>query len=274
MSIKAILKKILCSSDAPLRADSETHKKDDLKPSEGMIASTMIGGGDYEVVGKEFFQFFLDIGELKPDESVLDVGCGLGRMAMPLTGYLKDGGCYEGFDILSEGITWCKENITRTYPNFNFQVSDVYNKQYNPTGKYKASQYKFPYYDAQFDFVFLTSVFTHMLPPDMKNYLSEIKRVMKKGGRCFITFFLLNEESMQLINEGQSREDFRNDYGEYRTVDINVPEYCVAYSENFIMELYRDCGLEIVHPVHYGLWCGRKKFTSYQDIIVAVKHRA
>lgn len=81
------------------------------------------------------------------------------------------------------------KNITPKYPNFNFQLADIYNKMYNPQGKYKASDYKFPYANETFDFVFLTSVFTHLLPQDMERYLSEIARVLKKNGRCFITFF-------------------------------------------------------------------------------------
>jgi len=191
-------------------------------------------------------------------------------MAMPLINYLRDGGSYEGFDVNAEGISWCKENITKQYLNFNFQVSEVYNKQYNPTGKYKASEYKFPYKDATFDFVFLTSVFTHMFPLDMKNYLREIKRVLRKNGRSFITFFLLNQESLRLMNEGQSHEDFKYDFGEYRTTDDKIPEHCIAHYETFVVNLHTECGLKILSPIHYGLWCGRKDFTSYQDIIVAI----
>jgi ubiquinone/menaquinone biosynthesis C-methylase UbiE len=269
MSIKSIFKKILYSSAGNQR-NTEMGQQASEKPSEEMITTTMIGGGDYEVVGQEFFQLFLDIGKLKPNEKVLDAGCGLGRMAMPLTGYLSDEGSYEGFDIVAEGINWCKENISKKYPRFNFQVSDVYNKQYNPTGKYKAAEYKFPFYDASFDFVFLTSVFTHLLPLDMENYLREIKRVLRRNGRCFITYFLLNEEALQLMASGQSKEDFKFDFGIYRTVSIEVPEYCIAYNEKTIIDLYHKCGLEILYPVRYGLWCGRKEFTSYQDIIIAL----
>ena len=269
MSIKSIFKKFFCSSaDAPRNSDMGQQAAE--KPSEEIITTTMIGGGDYEVVGQEFFQFFLDIGKLKSNEKVLDVGCGLGRMAMPLTRYLSDEGSYDGFDIVAEGISWCKENISKKYPRFNFQVSDVYNKQYNPTGKYKAAEYKFPFDDASFDFVFLTSVFTHLLPLDMENYLREIKRVLRRNGRCFITYFLLNEEALQLMASGQSKEDFKFDFGIYRTVSIEVPEYCIAYNEKTIIDLYHKCGLEILYPVRYGLWCGRKEFTSYQDIIIAL----
>lgn len=230
----------------------------------------MIGGGDYEVVGKEFFNFFLNLCELKPNERVLDVGCGLGRMAMPLTTYLRDGS-YEGFDIVAESINWCKQNITRKYPNFQFRLSDVYNKQYNPAGRYKASEYRFPYEDASFDFIFLTSVFTHMYPADVENYINEIRRVLRNHGRCFITYFLLNEESLRAMRDGQSREDFKYDFGTFRTVDNNIPEHCMAYDETFIKNVYSKCGLKIEYPIRYGLWCGRKEFTSYQDIILAFK---
>jgi ubiquinone/menaquinone biosynthesis C-methylase UbiE len=230
----------------------------------------MIGGGDYDTVGKEFFQFFLDFCKLKPNERVLDVGCGLGRMAMPMTDYLRDGS-YEGFDIVAESIKWCKENISKKYPNFQFQLSEVYNKQYNPAGRYKASEYKFPYEDASFDFIFLTSVFTHMLPLDMEHYLCEIGRVLKRYSRCLITFFLLNEESLQLFKNGHSGVDFKYDSNEYRVVDAGIPEYCIAYKEQFILNLYDKYNFKIINPIRYGLWCGRKNFTSYQDIIIAIK---
>jgi len=119
-------------------------------------------------------------------------------MAIPLTKYLSEGS-YEGIDIIPYHINWCKKNIMSRYPNFRFQMADVFNKLYNPKGKYKPSEYEFPYQDEDFDFVFLTSVFTHMLPKDMENYFSQIARVLRKKGRCLITFFLLNKESLRLI---------------------------------------------------------------------------
>jgi len=168
-------------------------RKDELIPPKGLV---FIGCGDFKKTGEEFFHYFIEFGELKPNEKVLDVGCGNGRMAVPLIGYIKGEGLYEGFDIVVEGINWCKKSITSKYPHFHFQVADLYNKEYNPKGKYKASEYKFLYENDSFDFVFLTSVFTHMLPQDMENYFSEIARILKRNGRCLMTFFLLNEESV------------------------------------------------------------------------------
>jgi len=130
-------------------------------------------------------------------------------MAIPLTKYLNKASHYEGFDIVADGINWCRENITTKYPNFNFRLADVFNKFYNPKGRKSPSDYEFPYENESFDFVFLTSVFTHMLPDGIENYMREIYRVLKKNGRCLITFFLLNDESRNLIQIEESDLDFK-----------------------------------------------------------------
>ena len=72
----------------------------------------------------------------------------------------------------------------------------MFNQKYRPKAKFTASNYKFPYEDNFFDFVILQSVFTHMVLDDMKNYLHEISRVLKKGGRSYISYFILNENSL------------------------------------------------------------------------------
>jgi len=51
-----------------------------------------VGDGDYEKAGNEFFVYFREFGKLKPSDKVLDVGCGIGRMSLPLTTYLAGGG--------------------------------------------------------------------------------------------------------------------------------------------------------------------------------------
>lgn len=202
---------------------------------------------------------------------MLDVGCGIGRMAVPLTKYLDERGSYEGFDIVADGINWCRKKITPTYPYFHFQLADVFNKKYNPHGKYRASEYHFPYESESFDFLFLTSVFTHMLPQDMEHYLCEIARVIKRGGRCLITFFLWNEESLRLINAGKSVYDFKYKGEGFRTIDRATPESGVAYDEKFIRALYEKFRLTVAEPIHFGSWCGRENYLSYQDVIVAIK---
>ncbi|MCP5107122.1 MAG: class I SAM-dependent methyltransferase, partial [bacterium] len=153
----------------------------------------------------------------------------------------------------------------------------IFNYGYNPTGRYKAAEYRFPYDDESFDFVFLTSVFTHMLPWDMEHYFSEIGRVLRKGGRSFITFFLLNDESRELIHTGTSSIGFKHQidgtaaFPEYKINDPDIPEAAVAYPGKYIKELHELNHLHIADPLRYGSWCGRKDFLSFQDIIPAKK---
>jgi len=56
--------------------------------------------------------------------------------------------------------------------------------------------------------VILSSAFTHTLSDEVSNYLSEIERVMKPGGRAMITFFLLNRQSLMLIEAEKSTIGF------------------------------------------------------------------
>ncbi len=242
---------------------------DELTPPKRLVSA--VGGGDFEGVGQEFFKYFVELAGLKPNARILDVGSGSGRMAVPLTKYLNQDGSYDGFDIVPDGVKWCIKKITPKYPKFNFQLADVYNEVYNPQGTYQAADYRFPYPDESFDFIFLTSVFTHLLPRDMEHYLSEIVRVLKVNGRCFITFFLLNQESLQLTGEKRGVANFEYSGEGYKTVDPAHPEEAIAFPEEFIISLYGKYGLKVKEPIHYGAWCGRQNFLSYQDIVIAVK---
>jgi ubiquinone/menaquinone biosynthesis C-methylase UbiE len=230
-----------------------------------------VGGGNYEAVGKEFFRHLVQLCGLRPADRVLDIGCGCGRIAVPLTEYLNEQGSYEGFDIVPEQIKWSKRTIERRYPRFRFHLVDVFNKTYNPKGKYTANEYKFPFEDRSFDVVFLTSVFTHMLTADLQQYLSEIVRVLKPGGRTLITYFLLNEESRRLLDAGKGSLAFKYDVGGCLSTNREAPEAAVAYEESFVRSLYQKYGLKITEPIRYGMWCERAEFLSYQDIVVAAR---
>ena len=264
-SLKTSLKKLYY---LPMDIMDGFKKRDTMIPPRSMI---FIGDGDFEKTGNEFKNYFIELGGLQPNAHVLDVGCGIGRMAIPLTNYLSSEGEYWGFDIVKSGIDWCQNHITPKYTNFHFLHSNIYNKQYNPEGEIHAQEYKFPFEDQSFDFVFLTSVFTHMLPSDVEHYTEEIARVLKTGGKCLITFFLLNDESTELIREGNSRLDFRFEMDGFLTTDKSTPEDAIAYQERYIKDLLSKHGVSITKPVHYGSWCGRQTFLGFQDIVVAEK---
>ncbi len=241
-------------------------RRDPLTPPRKLLHGT---GGGLDI-GDAYLRHFRELAGLTPHESVLDVGCGVGRMALPLTKYLSTPGRYEGFDVVRANAAWCRDAITPRFPNFRFRHVDVFNRLYNARGKLAGDTYRFPHADASFDFAFLTSVFTHLLPPDAAHYLAELGRVLRPGGRCLATFFLVNPESAALVDAGRGLFRLHPTGGPYRVSDPAAPEFCVALEEPFVAAAARAAGFTHVEP-HYGTWCGRPAGADFQDIVVLRK---
>ncbi len=252
--------------------DSFLGRRDGLIPPRNEIFVGRSTIKQYKKIGEGLLKQFIELGGLQPSDCVLDVGCGQGRIALPLTRFLNGGGSYEGFDIVPKGITWCQKKFTPRHPNFRFQLADVRNRCYNPAGGVEAPEYTFPYPDAEFDFIFLTSVFTHMYPPAMLRYLSEIARTLKPGRRCLITWFLLNDKSRALMAADKSVINFRYPLENCFTSVPERPEDALAFDEGYVRDSYRRTGLRI-EGIYYGRWSGREKWLpgQGQDIVVASK---
>jgi len=213
----------------------------------------------FKKTGEFFIKKFIEFGKIKSDNLVLDVGCGMGRMSLPLARFLNEKGQYYGLDTIKIAIDYCNRNISSRFPNFHFENVDIYNQIYNIKSTAKASNYVFPFDDNKFDFIFLISVFTHMLPDDVINYLHQIYRTLKKDGRCFMTFFISNEQ--KILNPNFN---FKYQHKEYRLRDEKVPEVAIAYEENYLKQLFSKIGFTILEPIHYESWYN-------QDYIIVKK---
>jgi SAM-dependent methyltransferase len=227
--------------------------------------------GSFESSGAEFMGYLRALAGLRPSERVLDIGCGCGQMALHLKNYLNEDGSYVGVDIHRPSINWCQQKIARRHKNFKFTHIDVRNLAYNPNAAQRAEAYVFPFEDRSFDLILLKSVFTHMRPPEVSSYLSEVARLLKSDGRCLATFFLLNDEQASLARRGKNDLAFDYGEGEWRYVHEHSPESAVAYDESFVMQLLEKYGL-VVEKRIYGRWSGRDDGLSYQDILL-LSHR-
>ena len=228
-----------------------------------------VGPGDFVGIGNAWRDFFVESAGLAPGFRVLDVGSGIGRIAIPLTEVMGLEGSYEGLEIKQTAVDWCKNNISSRYPNFRFSHLDVLNQCYNPERKFAAAEYPFPFGAGEFDLVILTSVFTHMFPADMEHYLQEIGRVLKPGGKCVITFYLLNEYSRERIADGTSKRLFKHPINEVcATSKPDDPEQFIAFDEAYVRRLYEGCRLRI-DEIQYGGWSGREPAARRQDVILA-----
>lgn len=225
----------------------------------------------FESSGAEFMGYLRSLAGLRPDDRVLDIGCGCGQMALHLKNYLNENGSYVGVDIHGPSIRWCRQKIARRHKNFHFAHIDVRNLAYNPSGAQRAEAYRFPFEDHSFDLILLKSVFTHMRPLEVSNYVSEVARLLKLDGCCLATFFLLNDEQATLASKGVNDLAFSYGEGEWRYVRPDSPESAVAYDERFVIQLVEKYGLTVEKRI-YGSWTGRDDGLSYQDILI-INHR-
>lgn len=227
--------------------------------------------------GEEWSMLLRVYGQIAQTDSVLEIGCGLGRIAFPLRYVLSQDGAYDGFEICHFKLDFL-ERFHQAYPNFRFTWADVRNAHYNPTGKMASEEYSFPYPDESFDIVFAASVFTHLLPNATVRYFTESARVLKYGGRCLFSFFLLDNYRKghprpcgfgnSLFNVDYTYEDYGEDF---RVSKPNDPEAISAYSKRAIEQFAGDAGLTLVQYVP-GMWSGTAdKWISTQDLVILEK---
>ena len=111
---------------------------------------------------------------LPQDGYLIDVGCGAGRLAKPLSAWLK--GRYLGFDLVPDLVAHAQTIAAR--PDWRFEVID---------------HIGIPEADGQADMVCFFSVLTHLLHEQSYWYLEEARRVLKPGGRIVLSFVEFRE---------------------------------------------------------------------------------
>ncbi len=227
-----------------------------------------VGAGDFRGTGEHLLQLTITRAGLTPRSRILDVGCGPGRLALPLCRYLAHGE-YDGFDVVASVIAWCKRHITSTHPNFRFAHVSLRNSDYSLLGG-AASNFVFPYPDDQFDCVVAYSVFTHLAFEETANYLRQIHRVLVPGGRFVATFFLLNERSKAAERAVPGVRQFPYERGPIGLGSESNPALAVAIEESALAELLIETGFRktMIEP---GAWYGLQNAPTYQDLVSCEK---
>ena len=231
-----------------------------------------VGDSDFLATGEEFRGHFHELGGLQPSDRVLDVGCGIGRMARVLASELAPPGSYDGFDVVAAGIEWCRERYGRpgvTRVPFRFTHADLHHPLYNPGGTGSAETYRFPYPDSSFDLVIATSVFTHLLEDAAAHYVAELARVLAPGGRALTTWLLIDPSDPPVAGAASwSFADLGD--GAARVADPADPEAAVAYEVGWLLARLNDHGLQLRGPILAGSWRGRHG-RSFQDLVVITR---
>jgi len=119
-------------------------------------------------------------------DTILDIGCGNGRLAIPLT--TRDVR-YIGVEPIAACVEFCRRAFA-PWPNLRFVHLDLKSERYNPDGTINPLEFVFPVEDRSVDTILFASVFTHLGTLEVcKRYLDESLRVLKPGGRIGCSWF-------------------------------------------------------------------------------------
>ena len=125
-------------------------------------------GGEFEAFGvieREMLKYF----GLAENGYLIDVGCGSGRLAMPLAQWPDIR--YLGTDVVTSLVDHARKTVNRS--DWTFKVVDSFD---------------IPELDGKADMVCFFSVLTHLLHEQSYIYLQEAKRVLKPGGLIVLSF--------------------------------------------------------------------------------------
>ncbi|CAN5790688.1 class I SAM-dependent methyltransferase [soil metagenome] len=223
------------------------------------------GGGDFLAVGLRYRELFRELGGLQPSHDVLEIGSGQGRMVIPLTDFLSADGSYLGFDIVPEAVADCQARVSSRFPNFGFLCLPLHNDLYTDAGA-DAASVAFPLEDDRFDFAFATSVFTHMEPREVANYLREARRVVRPGGRFLATLFLMDEAAQRASAGSPFRFPYRA--GDAWYMALRPRSANVAIGDEAWRDMVERAGWATLE-MHSGSWSGRGgQALDFQDIAV------
>lgn len=125
-------------------------------------------GGEFIAIGRLEFELLRSLG-LKAGGTVVDVGCGSGRLALPLSAL--PGVSYIGTDVVPDLLEHARRITAR--PDWRFELT---------------KGLSIPCGDDSADFACFFSVLTHLTHEDSFRYLREARRVLKPGGRIVLSF--------------------------------------------------------------------------------------
>lgn len=238
----------------------------------------LTGGGPdtFEVISNAHMDNLKKHVAIRSGQSVLEIGCGIGRDAIPLIEILGPSGSYFGVDIIQPSIDWCQNNIAAKNKNFTFCHFDVRDQLHNSSGKLLTRDITLPLQEDSIDRIILQSVFTHMFPYDIKHYLREFRRVLNKGGLIYATVFLYNDKILDSARQTNLTPfNLRFEYELVEGIRLNDPVYptgAVAYTKEFIDSLIDDSRLVNVREPLNGSWSGYyKDADDGQDVLILGK---
>jgi SAM-dependent methyltransferase len=243
----------------------------EVNPNIGFSPRRAAYAKEFVASGNRIADMLVSYADLQPSQSVLDIGCGIGRVARALTQVLSPSGQYHGFDVDPAAVAWCQQAY-RPFENFAFAHAPVGYVNVKANAPIRGEEFVFPYPDATLDLAFSVSVYTHLSQTVIDHYLSETSRVLRPGGLCVNTFFVIDEFAAEAMRTGRADRSYIDQRdGTYRC-DPRTPNLGIGFAPDVITSLHEAHALSVVPPVRFGTWSGRSvESFVYQDVVVARK---
>jgi ubiquinone/menaquinone biosynthesis C-methylase UbiE len=172
-------------------------------------AEDAVGGGAFDLIGHLELQVLLMEG-LKPTDTLLDLGCGTGRLAIHAIPALV-GGHYIGIDISQSMLDEAQRRVQETTPNPPCKI--LWAKQTTPV---------YPLEADSVDMICAFSVFTHMEHEDTYQYLKEALRIVRPGGYFVLSCLPMNLKLARTVFLESARADLQGRWSEVRNVTTTV----------------------------------------------------
>lgn len=193
-----------------------------------------------------FWLYALSRGWVSFGSTIVDIGTGCGRYASFWRDYRfgpsRFTGTYIGIDVDREMLDWCQANFP--VQHFRYHHSPHQARSY---GRPDANPdfYRIAEADGTADFVFSTSLFTHLLETELTNYVTEGWRLLKPGGWLACQSFVIERPPPTF----GFRHRFSHRLGQAWVESLSMPEAAVAYNEAYLLDTLRAAGFTDVDIV-------------------------
>jgi hypothetical protein len=101
--------------------------------------------------------------------------------------------------------------------------------------------------------------------------LHEIARLLRAGGHCLATFFLLDSVVHSAMQANLTAFKFQHFGDGCRIVDPATPDYLVAYEKTVLHDAIAIAGLSPARPIDLGAWAGHSDALSFQDMVLLTR---
>jgi SAM-dependent methyltransferase len=184
--------------------------------------------------------------------TILDFGCGCGRILAGWEDVLSPKAKLFGCDINADLVAFCQANI---------RYAEVVRANRMPP---------LPYPDDVFDLVYAASVYTHMTMPAMLQWTGELARILQPGGHALVTTMgSCYDKSLAELSRDGCRLLYKRGYYTHLHDVSNTWEgsndYATFSTPFFMQRLFTGFDLLAVFP---GVSHGPTHLAAHQDALI------